>query len=193
MIPSQRECRQLMDKHLMLDNIRDHSVMVARISEFLVDNLQEVGVEIPLDLTVAAALLHDIGKTPCLHNNDDHARKGKEICLQHGYHEIADIVEEHVILKHAFPQRPLSATEIVYYADKRVTHDKIVSLPERLDYIIERYGLNNEHRCQAIKENFQRCCRIEEEIFSYLDFNPEDLPQKIHSRNGAVVDFFSAL
>ncbi len=190
MIPSHKECRQLMEEHRMLDNIRDHSIVVAQIAEFLTENLQKKGLDLPLNLTVSAALLHDIGKTPCLNTHEDHARKGKEICLQHGHDEIADIVAEHVILKQGFKGRALSATEIVYYADKRVNHDGIVSLTERLEYIIARYGLNNGKRCQAIEKNFQQCCFIESEIFSYLDFDPEDLAQKIHAHHGSVYDFF---
>lgn len=192
MIPSHEECGQLMEEHRMLDNIRDHSVIVARIAEFLVENLQEHGLDIPLDLAVSAALLHDIGKTPCLNTQEDHALKGKEICLRHGYHEIADIVEEHVILKDGFPEHPLSATEVVYYADKRVTHDKIVSLADRLEYIVERYASNSEIRRRAIEKNFLKCRRIEEEIFSYLDFKPENLAERISSYNGTVHNFFVA-
>ena len=191
MIPSHKECNQLMEEHLMLDNIRDHSIIVARIAELLAESLQKRGLEIPLDLTVSAALLHDIGKTPCLHTNENHALRGKEICLQHGYDEIANIVKEHVILKQAFPENPLSATEIVYYADKRVNHDTIVSLAERLKYIIDRYGQGSQSRSEAIKNNFQKRCVIENEIFSHLNFKPEDLAEKVHARNGTVYNFFA--
>jgi uncharacterized protein len=190
-IPSREECRQLMEEYQMLDNIKAHSIVVARISEFLAVNLVDKGFDISVDLIISAALLHDIGKTLCINNNGDHALKGKEICLKHGYHEIAGIVEEHVILQQAFPDQVISATEIVYYSDKRVNHDQIVSLGDRLDYILEVYGLSQDNRIKAIKKNFEHCCLIEEEIFSHLDCLPANLAEKVTLHNGKVYDFFS--
>ncbi len=179
-----------MEEYHMLDNIKSHSIMVARISEFLASALASKGFDIYVDLTTSAALLHDIGKTLCLNNSCDHALKGKEICLKHGYPELAGIVEEHVILQQAYPDQAISATEIVYYSDKRVNHDQIVSLADRLDYIIEIYGWSQEDRIKAIKKNFERCCLIEEEIFSHMDCSPAKLADKITQRNGKVYDFF---
>ena len=61
-------------------------------------------------------MLHDIGKTSCLDNDDDHAEKGYEICMAHDLGAIADIVAEHVILKNYLPEAGLTEKEIVYYA-----------------------------------------------------------------------------
>jgi len=180
----------MMATYGMLDNIKDHSVMVARIAEFLARGLRSGGCDIPLDLTISGALLHDIGKTFCLNNGCNHALKGKEICLEHGFEQVAVLVEEHVILGQAFPELPISAKEVVYYADKRVNHDQIVSLQQRLDYIIERYGDNDQHRIKLIRINFQRCIAIEKEIFSYLDLQPDDLAAQVEAMNGEVWDFF---
>ena len=54
--------------------------------------------------------------------------------------EIAPIVGEHVRLKNYHLNGAFSEKEVVYYADKRVKHDRVVTLKERQDYIIERYG-----------------------------------------------------
>ena len=69
--------------------------------------------------------------------------------------EIADIVGEHVRLKNYELNGSYSEKEIVFYSDKRVNHDRIVSLEDRLAYILERYGKDNEERCRAIKTNFE--------------------------------------
>ena len=61
---------------------------------------------------------------------------------------------------------------IVYYADKRVNHDRIVTLDERMVYILERYGRNQEKYCNAIKENFDFCRKVEKKLFHKLDFGP---------------------
>jgi hypothetical protein len=68
-----------------------------------------------------------------------------------------------------------SEKEIVFYADKRVNHDKIVSLTERLDYLIERYGGNQKGLEDAIRMNFDLCKAVEKKLFTRLDFGPESL------------------
>ena len=54
-----------------------------------------------------------------------------------GYGELAGLVANHVLLP---PDQPLDETMVVNYADKRVTHDQLVTLTERFDYITQRYG-----------------------------------------------------
>jgi uncharacterized protein len=176
-IPGVKECLDLMEQYHMLPNIKNHSIVVARVAEIITNSLIAAGHELSVDRVIAGALLHDIGKTSCLDNKDDHAAKGVEICLAHSLESIADIVEEHVILKNYSPESDFAEKEIVYYADKRVNHDQVVSLKERLAYILERYGLNNVVRCRAIKKNYALCQDLEKRMFSFLSFEPFDIPE----------------
>jgi uncharacterized protein len=175
MIPSFKECLELMEKYGMLDNIKAHSMMVEKIATLIGQGLKDAGIDISLEKTVAGALLHDIGKTLCLKTGDDHEAKGREICLTNHLYEIADIVGEHVRLKDYHLNSSISEKEIVYYADKRVNDDMVVSLEERLRYLIRRYGKNMNHISQRIRENFQLCKAVEKKLFAKLDFRPEDL------------------
>ena len=175
-IPGVNDCLDLMEQYHMLPNIREHSIMVARVAGLITNGLIEAGHALSLETVIAGALLHDIGKTACLDNDDDHAAKGLEICLTHNLERIADIVAEHVILKNYAPGNGFTEKEIVYYADKRVNHDQVVNLEERLAYILERYGMNNEVRCRAIKINYARCRELEKRMFSFLAFEPADIP-----------------
>jgi uncharacterized protein len=175
-IPNAEECFDLMERYHMLPNIKDHSIVVAGVAEIITGGLISAGYQLSMNKVIAGALLHDIGKTACLDNDDDHAAKGVEICLANNLMPIADIVGEHVILKNYSPENNFTEIEIVYYADKRVNHDQVVSLDERLAYILERYGLNNIVRCQAIKRNYALCKDLEKRMFSALPFEPPDLP-----------------
>jgi putative nucleotidyltransferase with HDIG domain len=175
MIPSVKECLELMEQYGMLDNIKAHSIMVQRIATIIGQGLKHTGMDISLEKIAAGALLHDIGKTFCLNTGDDHEAKGREICLQNHLDEIADIVGEHVRLKDYHLDSPVSEKEIVYYADKRVNDDMVVSLEERLRYLIRRYAKNMKHVSQRIRDNFQLCKAVEKKLFSKLDFRPEDL------------------
>ncbi|MCI5157999.1 MAG: HDIG domain-containing protein [Candidatus Electrothrix sp. AUS1_2] len=170
----------------MLPNIRQHSLVVARIAELLARCLRErlpEGLAPDPDFCVNGALLHDIAKTPCLKEGCDHAATGAEICQRHGYPELAEVVAAHVILRDFSPERYkqglFEAREIVYYADKRVRHDAVVSLSERLEYIIENYGGDNERVQRGIRENFRKCEELEDVLFSFLDFSPEQLIYRV--------------
>ena len=187
LIPSITQCLSLMDRYAMLDNIRAHSLAVARVAKSLLMGMTETrggGTNVPdTDLVLAGALLHDIAKTPCLGNKCDHARRGRDICLELGYPAIGEIVREHVTLKdfsiERYAQGIFFAKEIVYYADKRVRHDSIVSLHERKAYIIERYGNQDNFRHQQIEENFQRCQTLEVHLFSHINFAASELAGKV--------------
>jgi putative nucleotidyltransferase with HDIG domain len=186
-IPSIAQCLALMDRFAMFDNIRAHSLTVASVAEALLTGMAETrisGTNVPdTDLVVAGALLHDIAKTLCLGNKCDHARTGRDICMELGYPAIGEIVREHVTLKDfsidRYSQGIFFAKEIVYYADKRVRHDSIVSLHERMAYIIERYGNQDQLRHQQIEENFDRCRILEQHLFSHINFAATELAGKV--------------
>ena len=185
-IPNVKECLDLMEQYHMLPNIKEHSIVVTRVAEIITSSLITVGHKLSLDKVIAGALLHDIGKTACLDNEDDHAAKGIEICRAHKLEPIADIVEEHVILRNYSPGNNFAEKEIVYYADKRVNHNQVVSLEERLAYILERYGLDNVVRRQAIKRNYALCQELEKKIFSLLPFEPFNIQELLVERQTTI-------
>ena len=164
-----------MDKHRMLGNIKAHSIVVTKVAHLITVGLRDAGLDISIEKVVAGALLHDIGKTPSLGTGRDHSEIGKRICLENHLYEIADIVGEHVRLKNYNLNGEYSEKEVVYYSDKRVNHDGIVALKDRLAYILARYGKNREGLCRAIRMNFELCKRVEKKLFKKLTFSPESL------------------
>lgn len=180
MIPRPVQCLRLMDEYRMLPNIRAHSLEVARIAEFLAMALYSKGAAIDIALTLAGALMHDIAKSLCLESGCNHALLGRDICLEHDMGEVAPLVAQHVVLDNdSFPVVPVSAKELVYYADKRVNHDRIVPLEERLIYILGRYGEDDPLRQALIRSNFDRCRAIEQAIFQSLSFEPHQLAERL--------------
>ena len=173
LIPTNEECFLLMEKYQMLDHIKAHSLVVANVAGLLSKSLLNAGVSISIKKVIAGALLHDIGKTPSLKSGHDHSELGRQICLDNNLEELADIVGEHVRLKNYELNCSYSEKEIVFYSDKRVNHDKIVSLEERLAYILERYGKDDEERCRAIKTNFAHCRKVEKKLFGKLMLSAE--------------------
>ncbi len=176
-----------MEEYAMLPNIRRHSIVVAQVGLQLVSGLREnqvPGDSIPDEsLIIAGALLHDIAKTPCLKDGCDHAKVGAEICHSLGYPEIACIVGEHVLLQghdpHRYSRGVFSATEIIYYADKRVRHEEIVTLEDRLEYILENYGMEDQVLHRRIRENFYKCLELEEQMFQFLPFSSDQMAERV--------------
>ncbi|HJX33664.1 MAG TPA: HD domain-containing protein [Desulfatiglandales bacterium] len=183
MVPSAEKCFELMERYGMPDNIKAHSIIVEKIAYIIARGNIDAGFNISIEKVIAGSLMHDIGKSLCLNSKADHAAKGREICIQNNLFEIADIVGEHIKLKRYEPEGAVMDGEIVYYADKRVNHDKVVSLDERLEYLLMRYANNKEIIGRLIKENFQECREVEKKLFARLNFRPEDLGEMIRQIN----------
>lgn len=187
MIPSVQECYELMSQYKMLDNIKEHSIVVEKISRIIAQGLIDAGIpDISLEKTSAGALLHDIGKVLGIQNGEtfaeNHAHMGQRICIENRFPEIADIVGEHIRLQSFKANGKITEIEIVYYADKRVNHSKIVDLDERLGYLLGRYGDNNQERCDRIRENIDKCRKVETKLFAHLPFLPSDIAE-INKKN----------
>ena len=180
MIPTVKECFEFMEKYGMLENIRAHSVVVEKVANLIAQGLIDAGVDLMIEKVTAGALLHDIGKSICLKTGGDHAVKGEEICVQHGLEEIAGIVREHITLQSFQPGAAICEKEIIYYADKRVNHDSVVSLEDRLAYLLQRYGKNDGFICSRIRENFDLCKEVESRLFKGLFFRPEALGEMLN-------------
>lgn len=175
MIPTVDQCYELMKKYGMLENIKAHSIMVEKVAHFIALEIRKTGIDISMDKVTAGALMHDIGKTPCLNTRENHAEMGSEICVMNHLDEIAESVREHVILDGFDSDGDVNEKEIIYYADKRVNHDKVVSLDERLKYLLIRYANGNKQREDLIEGNFIQCRKVEKKLFALLSFKPEDL------------------
>lgn len=177
-IPSKKICYRMIREMEMLAHIMDHSRQVCRVAVFLADHMIAARVTINRDLVQASALLHDITKTRSFKTRENHAITGAAYLCERGYHEVGGIVKQHVRLDDYFSSAVPTEAEIVNYADKRVLHDQIVSLPERMNYILECYGREID-RERRIRWLWQKTEELEERLFSYLPFTPDRLRRMV--------------
>jgi len=175
MIPTIDQCYEMMEKYGMLENIRAHSIMVEKVAGVIGRELRKTGKEVSLARIAAGALLHDIAKTQSLSTREDHAVRGSEICIANHFVEVADIVREHVILASFDSEGEVTEKEIIYYSDKRINHDQLVSIDERMRHLFIRYAKGSKRMESLIEENFATCRKVERKLFNLLNFSPEDL------------------
>lgn len=181
-IPSQRECFQLIFEMDMLDNIVAHSIQVRRVATVLLDLLEIQQIRLNRGLVQASALLHDITKTRSFKTRENHANTGARLLAERGYPEVGQIVGQHVQLDvYSISGAPLEA-EIVNYADKRVLHDQIVSLSDRMNYIRERYGTVRKRR-ERLYQLWEEMERLEERLFVLVRHSPEEIGSFISSED----------
>lgn len=189
LFPSIEQCLLYATEYGMYENIRQHSLMVARVADTihsgLTANRQLDGALPERGLVIAGALLHDIAKALCLQQDCRHADVGEQICRELGYPAIAPIVRDHVKLSAFTPdlyaRGIFGAAEIVYYADKRVKHDRIVDLEDRLAYILDKYSNSDSFREKLIHANFRQCQDLESYLFAGLPFSPDELADHINA------------
>lgn len=174
MIPTREQCLRLMREYGMLDHIIAHSLKVAKVALFLSAELNKRGQKIDLELVEAASLLHDLTKTECLKTKQDHAQTGSQLLKEMGFERIGEVVAQHIWLWKEEDPTSVSEEEIVNYADKRVMHDRIVSLSERFSDLKERYG-KNENAIDHLNRLEQETQHLENKICFILQIHPKDL------------------
>ncbi len=176
-IPDITTCVALLQQYDILPNVLQHSLQVHKVACAIVSHLNG-SAAINRDVVCAAALLHDITKSRALKTGEKHDISGKELLESLGYPEIADIVGQHVFLRDTSPNSPLNEADIVYYADKRVMHDTIVTVDQRIEDLLMRYGTTPE-RYNKILENKDIIILVENKLQRHLTKPIEDIISSI--------------
>jgi uncharacterized protein len=149
-----------------------HSKKVAEVACFLAGELSKAGHPLEHSLVEVGALLHDVAKAASLERGEDHTSLGGAWLRERGFYRVADIITHHVHLPDE--EMRISEVAVVNYADKRVAETRIVSLKERSEGIMKRYGADRDTR-EWIVSTFTRIKKLEQILFNPLPFSPEEL------------------
>lgn len=169
-VPDDEACFALWDKYDMLPNIRRHSLMVAHIACALASRAAARGFDVNVPEVRAGGLLHDLAKTYCVRHGGSHAQVGAAWAVaETGNYAVAQGVMMHVWWPWELPAgRGICALPFfVMYADKRVRHDACVSLEERYDDLLGRYG-HSEAAREGIFAAFRQGKNIESALSEQL-------------------------
>lgn len=157
MIPAKEECMRILEENNVPQNVVRHSLMVAEFSLEIANKLKSRGINVNIELLHAAALLHDIARG----KQGDHAIIGAEMLKSMGHPEVAEVARTHG-LYHIPEIAPKTVEQkILFYADKRVLEDRIVSVDERFDDYRKRYA---DYFKKDRTEEYKYVKKIEKEL-----------------------------
>jgi uncharacterized protein len=164
---------QYLSEYKVPDHIILHSYKVTKVAYVITEELISKGYNINIELITFSSLLHDITKyQSILNKGEDHSETAGLLMRNLGYADAAEIIESHIVIKNK--KRLLLEKKIVFYADKRVKHDTVVSLKDRYADLEERYG-NTPKSKLIIGGGFLAAKEIEKELFKHLSINPAQL------------------
>ena len=199
-LPTEEECMQYFEEYKVPKNIRGHCIMVRDVAVFLANKLKKTGVEINIELVDKMSLLHDLFKTATieqLENNSfiDYDYSEEEINAWKELREKYSHLHESEIFTLVFGEKYPELSEAIknsgdffdedktiegvlsHYADWRVYDDqKVVTLKGRIDDLKQRYKGRDQDHWDRREEII---LRKEKEIFLHLDFEPEQLAERM--------------
>lgn len=181
-IPTTNECYRMLHQMAMPDHIAAHSIRVCQVAVLIANHLNAEKLPINTPLVTAAALLHDITKPRSFKTKENHAQTGGEYLKGRGYPEIGHIVAQHIQLYDYNNSGCPTEAEIVNYADKRVLHDQVVNLDERMAYIVETYGSRSEDLTKKLQSLWSKTVKLERKLFATLRMHPDSLKSYILSK-----------
>jgi molybdenum cofactor cytidylyltransferase len=165
--PNRRECEALWDQHKLPEKVRRHCCLVAGLAGILANHLNCAGQQLNIALAISAGYLHDLAK-----GQPNHAGEGARFLEGMGYRRVARIVAAHRDIE--LQERSMGESELVYLADKISNGVHLVSLEERFQQALDKFGDQPEIK-PAIIKRFQNALLIKNRLEDVLEISLEEL------------------
>ena len=151
------EITRLYQKYETPPRVIRHMRKVAEVADQLMDGIPMPGLN--RGRVMKACLLHDLCRA-----EKEHARVSAEAIRKEGYPAIAALVAVHhqAAYSEREAQGPLTEAEILFYADKRVQEDVLVSVEER--FRESRKKCRSPEACAKHDAMLAKTLKIEEKI-----------------------------
>jgi hypothetical protein len=137
---SDAECRALMIRQAVSQNVIDHCRAVADLANRMATVLNAAGCGLDIERVVSAARVHDLAR-----GLPHHAGEGARILREMGFPRIADIVAFHMdypVKKEA----PITEAEVVFLADKWIQEEREIGMEARFEAKLRKYGADSGAR-----------------------------------------------
>ncbi len=198
------EAKSIVMEHHLPDHIIRHCEKVRKIVQLIGEKYAEKGVKIDLENLISAALLHDLFRIADIpdesyqnlhaaavkydqvtwdsirnrYKGKTHAQAAYDFFMLKGEEKLALMIKKHYFFAILDPiDKPTTLEEkILSYADKRVMHDKIVSLKERFEEGSQRHNPNHENM-DGIQKIYDAYYSLEKELLEPINLKPEDIKE----------------
>jgi uncharacterized protein len=207
-LPTRKECTAILAEYHVPPHIISHSRVVAKLAVFLAQRLNEKGEAVNVTLLEGACLLHDLLRVFDFQQPDynrfernlPEQEKAKWQRLHAKYKAMTHEDAAYDVLKDKYPALALAIKrhrymalldekdrpdtweeKLLYYADKRVMHEKIVPLKERLAEGHKRNVLSHGSAAQSKINTAKVDPMIEEmekEIFEKIGLDPLEVTEE---------------
>jgi putative nucleotidyltransferase with HDIG domain len=170
-VPTDQQCFDLWDRFDMLPHIREHSLVVAGVATSLAGLAKERGLTVNVQMIRASALLHDIAKTYTIRYGGNHSQLGGAWAQDlTGNPWLAMGIVHHVHWPWDIDVKTYFLPMAILYADKRVRHERVVSLGERFEDLYSRYG-TTEYMRSRLTQSMDQARAIETALSQTLGTN----------------------
>ena len=196
-LPTQRQCLDYFEQYKVPLNVRAHCHNVNAVAVFLAKKLNQLGIDVDVEFVGRLALLHDLFKAVSIRvkePNRFHSYRfsDEEIAARKLLREKFPGMHEgevaHKVFSEKFPELALSLKHlgnpqkkksweemIVFYADGRVLRSQIVTLPERMDYLVQAYPT----RMALFEESKKLLEGFENKLTEMTNMQPGELAAQI--------------
>jgi putative nucleotidyltransferase with HDIG domain len=220
-LPTRKQCLNLLKEHHVPSHILKHSLAVTKLAVFLAERLKEKGLPVDVNLIDRACLLHDIVRI-CDFKELDYSKFQQNIAqeskvkwqqIKERFKGISHEDAAYNLLKEKYPvlalavkkhryvavldekEKPTTWEEkLVYYADKRVMHDRIVPLKERLEEAHRRYAARRRANAKTTLDTAKidrLIYKLEKEIFDKVGLDPLQVTAEfIRRTSGGFIDSY---
>ncbi len=137
--PTEAQCRKMYERFCTPAHIIRHCEAVTNTAVCMAEELNKKGYDLNTKLLYSAGMLHDV-----LRLKKDHPGEGAKLVTDYGYMEIAEPIRVHMSYVTPIPVKNITETDLLCLADKLRQEDKLVSLEERLNPVMERWAGNPE-------------------------------------------------
>ena len=201
-LPNRKECLAILAEYHVPQHIVNHSQTVAKLAVFLAQRLNKNGAAVNVTILEGACLLHDLLRVHDFKESDykrfernlPEQEKAKWQSIRAKYKSIPHELAAYDILKDKYPATALTIKrhrymalldekdcpetwedKLLYYADKRVMHDKIMPLKQRLaeghKRNIHLHGSAAQSKVNTSKVDLL-IYEMEKEIFEKIGLDP---------------------
>lgn len=192
--------RNLLNEYKTPQHIIKHGEIVGKVGEMIAEAYLKKGTYVDVESVFLAGLLHDILRLVDIsenkynefiktqdpekikiwdelrmkYSNIGHPEATYKLLSEKGFEEIGLMIKKHGF-ESILEDPPFTLEEkILTYADKRVLHEKVVSMEDRfydghVRYFSKKMPAEYENKIQKVYY------ALEKELFEPIDFNPEEI------------------